>query len=176
MSSSKVYTQNNVMCGMLCVFVITFILGGITGWISCHSHELSMEKREIKDHMTYHKSQGDYLRGVERFEQDKIKAVKTVKAEGSMHSQDPRAGDNKVAPMNSQSGEDPDRMIVARMTPPDLEIAEDRGAKGRDTPYDRRHINAIADDPDDVMMRQHGDLFSNFRSNQLSPMEGVNWS
>lgn len=163
------------MCAMLCVFTITFILGGITGWISCHSHEMNQEKLEIKEHMSYHKSQGDYMKNMERFNQDRVKAVKAVRAEGSMHSQDPRSGDNRVVAMHSQSGEDPDNMLVARMAPPDLEIAEDRNANGRTTPYDRRHVDAIADDPDERMMESFESPFSNWRSGN-NAAGGVNWS
>ena len=175
MSSCKVYTQNNVMCAMLCVFVITFILGGITGWMSCHTYEMNQEKMEIKEHMQYHKSQGDYMKVMERFNKEQNRSKKAVAAEGSMHSQDPRAGDNQVQAMNAQSGDDPDRMLVERMTPPDLEIAEDRNSDGRDTPYDRRHVDAIADDPDERMLQSFESPFSSWRSGQ-SAMTGVNWS
>lgn len=176
MSTNKVYTQNNVMCAMLCVFVLTFVLGGISGWISCHYYEMTQEKMEIKEHMKNNKSQTDYIKAMERFGKDQLKSVKSNRAEGSMHSQDPRSGYNKVQSMNSQSGEDPDQMMVERMTPPDLEIAQSRNDDGHNTPYDRRHIESIANDPDERMIESFGDPFHNFKQNNLGPMEGVNWS
>jgi hypothetical protein len=169
------YSQQNVMCAILCVFVITLILGVIAGWISCHKYEMNQEKIEIKDHMKYHKSQGDYMNIMNKFNKERMKEKKSVKAEGSMHSQDPRAGDNRVISMNSQSGEDPDLMMVNRMAPPDLEISQDRNANGRDTPYDRRHIDAIADDPDEAMMQSFESPFASWRSGN-NAAGGVNWS
>jgi hypothetical protein len=147
--SSKVYPHNNVMCAMMCVFVITFILGCVSGWIACHSYEMNQEKIEIKKNMRHHKNKGDYANGLERLKQDRVKTEKATRAEGSMHSQDPRAGNNKVVAIHAQSDDDPDSMVVARMAPPSLELAEGR----KDAPLDRRHIDAISDDPDEQMMR-----------------------
>lgn len=168
MSNCKVYSQNNVMCAMLCVFVITFILGCISGWILHRIYGMDSEKMEIKNHMLYQKDKTDYMKVMEKFRIEQEKIQKESKAEGTMHSQDPRAGQNKIQRMNAQSGEDPDKMLVDRMTPPDLEIAQNRNDDGRDTPYDRRHIEAIANDPDEALMQS-------FRSSEMA-MTSTNWS
>ena len=172
--SERGYSYKNVLCCTMLVFVISFIIGGVTGWIACHNYEMNQEKMEIREHMSYHKSSQDYIKNVEKMKEHSAKSSRAIKAEGSMHSQAPNSGSNSIERMHYQNGEDPDRMMVERMEPADLTIAQDRNIDGQNTPYDRRHIDAIADDPDEKLMRSFESPFSSWRNNMIVA-EGANF-
>ena len=91
------YSQNNVMCAIMCVFVLSFILGGILGWVTCHSCYTTQDKMSMKERLSQTKKDKDKLSLLKRFSKSKEKSQNVAKAEGSMHSQDPRAGTNETS-------------------------------------------------------------------------------
>jgi hypothetical protein len=169
------YSHNNVLCSIMLVFVISFIIGCVTGWIACHNCEMNRDKSEIRDQMTTHKSKIDTLHNAKKQLTKANKMSNSSKAEGSMHSQAPDAGGNLVERMHHQNGEDPDRMMVDRMEPSDLTIAQSRKSDGKNLPFDRRHIDTMADNPDDKLLQAFESPFSSWRNNQLSA-EGSPWN